>query len=280
MGRFNGFLKSVVLRINEARDLGEFDRYKFYDHMKAYTAAPPDVLRVDEKNLREHNILNCCGVIITTNHKTDGIFLPSDDRRHYVAWSELTKEDFDKTYWTKIWNWYRRGGMARVSGYLNAIDLKDFDFDAKAPPPKTAAFFAIVDAGVAPEDAEFADAIDALAAERKDEDGINEPPDAVTLDDIIRVARGDFEEWLGERKNRRTILYRMEACGYVPVRKTGREDGRWKIASRRVTIYAKSSLTGQERYAAAEKRVKKGEGEEWDSNASPRQAQRRGRFSY
>src|SRR5262249_46098955 len=25
MGRFNGFLKSVVMRINEARDLGEFD---------------------------------------------------------------------------------------------------------------------------------------------------------------------------------------------------------------------------------------------------------------
>ena len=31
-----------------------FDRFAFYDHMKAYTAAPPDVLRVDEKNLREH----------------------------------------------------------------------------------------------------------------------------------------------------------------------------------------------------------------------------------
>jgi hypothetical protein len=93
MGRFNGFLKSIIIRINEARDLGETDRFKFYDHMKAYTAAPPDVLRVDEKNLREYNILNCCGVIITTNYKTNGIYLPADDRRNYVAWSELTKED-------------------------------------------------------------------------------------------------------------------------------------------------------------------------------------------
>ena len=57
LGRFNGFLKSVILRVNEARDLGDVDRYQFYDHMKAYTAAPPDVLRVDEKNLREHSIL-------------------------------------------------------------------------------------------------------------------------------------------------------------------------------------------------------------------------------
>ena len=49
LGRFNGFVKSVILRINEARDLGEFDRYAFYDHMKAFIAAPPDVIRVDEK---------------------------------------------------------------------------------------------------------------------------------------------------------------------------------------------------------------------------------------
>ncbi len=56
LGRFNGFLKTVILRINEARDLGDVNRFQFYDHMKAYTAAPPDVLRVDEKNLREHSV--------------------------------------------------------------------------------------------------------------------------------------------------------------------------------------------------------------------------------
>jgi hypothetical protein len=58
LGRFNGFVKSVVLRVSEAKDMGEFDRFKFYAHMKVYLAAPPDVLRVDEKNLREHNVLN------------------------------------------------------------------------------------------------------------------------------------------------------------------------------------------------------------------------------
>lgn len=72
MGRFNGFLKSVILRINEAPDLGNVDRYKLYEHLKAYTAAPPDVLRCDEKNIREHAVFNVCGVVITTNHKTNG----------------------------------------------------------------------------------------------------------------------------------------------------------------------------------------------------------------
>ena len=58
LGRFNSFLKSVILRVNEARDLGDVNRYQFYDHLKAYTAAPPDVLRCDERHLREHSVLN------------------------------------------------------------------------------------------------------------------------------------------------------------------------------------------------------------------------------
>ena len=103
LGRFNGFVKSVILRISEARDLGDVDRFAFYDHMKVYTAAPPDVLRCDEKNIREHSVINVCGVIITSNHKTDGIYLPADDRRHYVAWSDLARRTSRADYWNDIY---------------------------------------------------------------------------------------------------------------------------------------------------------------------------------
>ena len=96
LGRFNGFVKSVILRVSEARDLGEVDRFSFYDHTKIYTAAPPDVLRVDEKYLREYYVFNCLGLIITTNHKTDGIYLPADDRRHFVAWSSAPRRNFPR----------------------------------------------------------------------------------------------------------------------------------------------------------------------------------------
>ena len=175
LGRFNGFLKSVILRVNEARDLGEFDRFGFYDHMKAYTAAPPDTLRVDEKNLREYNILNCCGVIITTNHKNDGIYLSADDRRHFVAWSPLQKEDDGSRAATgttcgattapAAWNTSPHTCQHDISG-----------FDPKAPPPKTAAFWAIADANRPAEEAELADAIDKLGA-----------PDAFTLQQLLDV---------------------------------------------------------------------------------------------
>ena len=63
LGRFNGFVKSVILRISEARDLGNVNRFTLYDHLKTYTAAPPDVLRVDEKNLREYAVWNVTGVV-------------------------------------------------------------------------------------------------------------------------------------------------------------------------------------------------------------------------
>ena len=135
LGRFNGFLKSVILRVSEARDLGEFDRFAFYDHMKSITAAPPDVLRIDEKNRQEYAIPNVCGVIITTNHKSDGIYLPADDRRHFVAWSDLDKSAFDAAYWTELWQWYERGGFDVVAHYLQNLDLTGFN--PKAPPPQT-----------------------------------------------------------------------------------------------------------------------------------------------
>jgi hypothetical protein len=230
VGRFNSFLKSVILRVSEARDLGEMNRFQFYDHSKTYIAAPPDVLRVDEKNIREHNVLNCCAVIITTNHKADGIYLAPDDRRHYVAWSELTKEDFNPDYWKTLYGWYEEGGHEHVAAYLAQLDISSFD--AKAPPPKTPAFWDIVDANRAPEDAELADILDKMGN-----------PDATTLMAIGSQATGDFGMWLRERKSRRAIPHRLETCGYVPVRNGAAKDGLWVVEGSRQAIYAKSDLS-------------------------------------
>jgi hypothetical protein len=238
MGRFNGFLKSVILRVSEARDLGDTDRFKFYDHMKSYTAAPPDVLRVDEKHLREHAVLNVTGVIITSNHLSDGIYLPADDRRHFVAWSDVTKDDFAEDYWPSFWGWLNAGGDRHVAAYLAELSLADFN--PKAPPPKTAAFWSIVDANRAPEEGELADVIDALGN-----------PDVTTLSRIRMMAQGDILGWLADRKNRRIIPHRLEKCGYVPVRNDGSQDGLWVISKARQAIYARKDLSISERLAAA-----------------------------
>jgi Family of unknown function (DUF5906) len=239
LGRFNGFVKSVILRVSEARDLGDVDRFSFYDHTKIYTAAPPDVLRVDEKNLREYYVFNCLGFIITTNHKTDGIYLPSDDRRHFVAWSQRTKEEFSLQYWNELWGWYQAGGYGHVGAYLAEFDLADFD--AKAPPPKTAAFWDIVGASIAPEDGELADVLDALGN-----------PDAVTLAQLIEQATGTgAADWLLDRKNRRVMPHRMERCGYIPLRNLDADDGLWKLQGRRQVVYVAARLSPRDQFAAA-----------------------------
>jgi hypothetical protein len=238
LGRFNGFLKSVILRVSEARDLGEYDRFQLYDHMKAYTAAPPDVLRVDEKNLREHSVFNVTGVVITTNHKTDGIYLPADDRRHYVAWSDLTKDDFTPDYWIRPWHWYNvEHGDRHVAAYLAELDISDFD--PKAPPPKTRAFWDIVNASRSPEDAELADILDRIGN-----------PAVTTLIEIINNAPEDFQEWLKNRKNSRAIPHRLEDCGYTAFHNDDAKDGLWRINDKRQVVYARAELSTAARFEA------------------------------
>jgi hypothetical protein len=240
LANFNSFAKSVILRVNEGRDLGEIDRFKFYDRTKIYTAAPPDVLRVNEKFIQEFYVFNVLGFILTTNHKTDGIYLPTDDRRHYVAWSDRKKEDFTPEYWNGLWGFYADGGLGHVAAYLTELDISDFD--PKAPPPKTPAFWDIVNVGLAPEDAELADVIDTLGN-----------PDALTVNQLIANAKGGITEWLMDRKNRRALPHRLERCGYVSVRNPDAKDGLWKLKDARQVIYVKASLSPTEAIEAARK---------------------------
>jgi hypothetical protein len=199
------------------------------------------VLRVNDKYIRHYPIINVCGVIITTNHKTDGIYLPPGDRRHYVAWSDRKIDDpqFQNGYWNDFWGYLYDGGMQHVGAWLMERDLSGFD--AKAPPPKTAAFWTIVNTGRSSEVSELADALDSLGN-----------PPAVTLDEIRNAPRVDteFGYWLSERKNRRVIPHRFEECGYVPVRNDAAKDGLWKYLGTRQVIYAQDSMSYREQLDA------------------------------
>jgi hypothetical protein len=244
LSEWTDFAKAVIVRINELRDLGEATRFDFYERMKNYQAAPPDTLRINEKHLRQYYILNCCFAVATTNNK-DGIYLPADDRRNYVVWSDLKKEDFDEDYWTKLWGWYYQGGFGHVAAHLATLDVSSFD--PKAPPPKTPVFWEIVNLNSAPEDAELADVIDALGN-----------PKALTIEMLANKvsangARGSFYEWLTDRKNSRTVPHRLGNRGYVSVQNKGREDGRWRINGVRHVIYARSELSICDQHEAAKK---------------------------
>jgi hypothetical protein len=238
---FNPWRRAVILRVSEAKDMGDVTRFELYDGMKTLLAAPPDVLECNEKHIKQHYVLNCVGVVITTNHLTGGIYLPAEDRRHYVAWSKCKPADFAPGYWTAMWEWYDVGGDRHVAAYLDSLDISDFD--PKAPPPKTPAFWAIVDANRAPEEGELQDLLDKLGN-----------PDAVTVKQTIKAAIGtdhlDIKTWLVDRKNRRSIPHRFEAGGYVPVRNDASQSGLWVVGGVRQVVYAKKDLLPRDRLTA------------------------------
>ncbi len=248
-GRFNGYLKAVILRISEVRDLGDVDRFAFYEATKTMSAAPPATSRIDEKFKPEYMIPNIVGLIHTTNHKTDGMYLAGDDRRHFVAWSECQqseqRRDFEDGYFSSLWSWYEQGGFEIVAHYLRTLDLTGFD--PKAPPRKTEAFWAIVNAHHAPENAELADVIDRLS----------EAP-AVTLNMLVNTLsiydpqENSFREWLMDRRNRKRIPHRMDEVGFVPQRNPySPSDGLWKVDGKRQVIYVRKELSAAAQLSAA-----------------------------
>jgi hypothetical protein len=241
--KFNGFGRSVILRISEVKDLGEMSRYDFYDRTKTYCAAPPDVLEINEKNKGEYYVFNVCGVVMTTNYKTDGIYLPRDDRRHYVAWSKVTEADLKPGTMQALWDWYEAGGYGHVVAYLTALDISDFD--AKATPPKTDAFYDIADANAAPESNELANLLDAMGN-----------PEAVTIGQLQSAGMQqdhEFHRWLCDRQNQRRIKHRLEDCGYERIRSDTSKDGAWEVSGRRVAVYALAMLSTRDKMAAAQK---------------------------
>jgi hypothetical protein len=248
----NDYMKSTVLRISEARDLGDVNKFKMYETMKTMLAAPPDMVRVNVKYVPQYYVVNVTGVIITTNYPSDGLYLPATDRRHYVCGTEATKDDFDPDYWTGMWAWYAAGGIDDVVAYLEQYDLSDFD--AKVPPDKTPAFWRMVDGSVAAEVPGIWDAIDRLG--ERQADGSMVPPTVITLDMVTEACANDPGEgslymWLKNRANLKLIHHRFDACGYVPVRNNDRADGLWLIGGVRKSVYGLMSVELPKRVAAA-----------------------------
>jgi hypothetical protein len=240
LGRFNGWCQAVIVRVSEARDLGDVDRYSFYDHAKTYIAAPPDVLMVDAKNTKEFPVANVLGVVFTTNDRLSALYLPPDDRRHFVAWSEVTRDAFGEGYWRRFYAWYAAGGLGHTAAYLRALDLSGFD--PKAPPPRTEAWHHLVMAGAPAEEGDLAEHIARLGT-----------PTVLTVNLLAETAARNAElvEMLTDRRTRRTLPHRMGRAGYVPFRNDGARDGLWVIDGRRVAVYRHTLATTREAAVAA-----------------------------
>jgi hypothetical protein len=256
LGQFNEFVQSVVLRISEGKDLGDVDRFAFYEATKTLTAAPPDTLRCNQKHIRPFYLPNITGVIITSNHKVSGIYLPADDRRHFVAWSPKQRTDYDADYWAKYWRQLEDGGAAAVAKHLRGLDLSGFD--PKAPPKQTQAFWEIVDSLRTSQQSDLDDVIEALGRERGEPDG--QGPPLVTIPTIIAKAkdqdRWQFVEFLKDTGARRKIVIELEDAGYHRLNNPDdKKRGRWRRfpSGLRTNVYRRKDLTDSDGFALLRK---------------------------
>ena len=235
MSAFNGYMRSVLLVINEARDLGDVKKHQFYDHMKDVIVTPPETVLVNEKHEKGVHVANVCLVVMTTNHRTDSLYLPPGDGRHFVVWSDVEKESYEEDFFTRHYRWLREGGVGHVAAFLRARDVSGFD--PGRPPPLTEVFHEIVEQST-PTEVYWLDGI---------LDGMGRP-DVLIIPNLITHADGDQAEWL--RKNPKAVPHRLNDCGYVRVAKPGSENGRWMIAGKRQNVYGRKDLSTKDRVAA------------------------------
>ena len=271
---FNAYRRNVLIRINEAHDLGEGDkglnRYSYYDAKKTLQASPPDVIPVNDKHIQEYSIPNVCNTIETTNYLTDGLFLPPDDRRHYVAWSDKKRGAYSPEFFNEIWQWYATGGTAEAVAYLLTLDVSDFD--PKAPPPQTEAWHQIVSANVPPE----RDGLEVVLYQMEHDRMVTElaetgftipeqmalKPELVTLEEL-RTKAEDMRAFdvlpIFNTAAARKLPHKMSEAGYEPVRNPDATSGKWliRVGGKRVpmTFYARRGTTVRQQLELVNKKI-------------------------
>lgn len=131
--KFNGFVQSVMLVVDEARS--QSDEHKatsMYNILKPLAVAPPDWVQVDAKYKKPYYVPNCCRLFITTN-EVEGLFIPQDDRRLGILHTETTREE-ELPRLREYWNWVRQPeNLAAVQHWLLEHDISNWDCNAEPP---------------------------------------------------------------------------------------------------------------------------------------------------
>jgi len=228
---FNEFVTATLIRINEAANLHEMSKWAFNERTKVLIAGSPDMCQVNPKYGQKYSVRMHCGVIITTNHLADGIYIPPDDRRYDVMQSAtfnemgLADEQTRRAHFTDLWEWFLHGGASHIAAYLHEKDIGEFS--AANGQRKTEAHATIIADGMG-SDQWLDDIIDELGE-----------PIAVRSDWITIKAIANGEK---DSNIRRRMSNAMGRLGYVMLRSINK-DGRWKIGGKKVIVYVKPGLS-------------------------------------
>lgn len=239
---FNDWVECTLLVVNEAKDLGDVDRYTFENTIKQYIAAPPSTLTCNKKNLHPYQVPNVMSVVITTNFKLDGLFIPPDDGRYYVAWSDSPRINQDG-YYEGFWEWLENGGGKQACyGYLMKLDVSGFR--PKDNPPRTEAWHQIVSAGRNPEETMMSDVLEGLKI-------------ATVREIMVKLQMSNQHDLLNAlTKGGRRIPSILSRVGMDALPNPNTTDGRWRLDDgRKDTLYVAKGLTRNEALELALRKI-------------------------
>lgn len=145
--QYNGYIKSVMLVINEVRPHDEDHKASnFYNELKPILAAPPEMLAMEMKYANTIYVRNLCHVILTTNDPLT-MYIPPEDRRLFVITSNLPDPKavpiFSPSYFDDMYEYLENGGADAVVRWLLNRDI--FEFKVGTPPAMTSGKKAIIE---------------------------------------------------------------------------------------------------------------------------------------
>lgn len=230
---FNEYATATLVRISEAANLHDMNKFAFNEQCKVLIAGNPDHVGINPKYGQKFSVRMHCGVIITTNHLASGIYIPADDRRYDVIESaRLTDMGLDdaierRQYFADLWDWFNAGGANHVAAFLHERDISRFS--ASNGQRKTEAHNSVVQIG-RERHAWLYDILEDL-----------DHPEFISFPSVREHAKANGEDisnlgtFSGRAKNA------LDDAGYIKYRNPKTSDGRWYKTGHKkgFVIYAK-----------------------------------------
>ena len=229
---YNDYAAATLIRINEAANLHDMSKWAFNERTKVLIAGSPDIVRINPKYGKQYVVKMYCGVIITTNNLSTGIYIPPDDRRYDVidcATMEemgLSEENERREYFTNLWEFFHHDGAKHVAAYLHERTLNGFS--ASNGQRKTAAHKEVIRMNGSSDDW-LDDILDGLGY-----------PDYVRGDWVMDRAESGGEKRTEVSKRVTPTLARL---GYTRYNNPDTRDGRWRANNQKFTLYIRKGVT-------------------------------------
>lgn len=120
------FLRSQIVIVQELHEVT--GQKQLQNKMKSWLAAPPDMVTVNEKNIRQYDVPNITCWLMFSNEEQPTKIEDGDRRLHVLKSPALPQPE---AYYDALWAWYANGGNEKVAGFLKARSLAAFNPTAR-----------------------------------------------------------------------------------------------------------------------------------------------------